>query len=128
VASMSKVFARNRPPTKSRKTTSVALDAAIEALLGRGLDYNQWPGELERGGHKWTPCLQNIIIRREFEFFKEEILRLKGEKNISKDSRKKSNSLVNILKRLQGEVWVEGAPDEREKRLRERRLLSKDAK
>ena len=76
----------------------------------------------------WTPGLKNIIIRREYEFFKEEILRMMKEENISKDSRKKSNSLVNILKRLQGEVWVEGVPDEREQRLRERRLLSKDAK
>jgi hypothetical protein len=125
---MSKVIARNRPPTKSRKTTSAALDTAIEALLGGGLYYNQWRGELERGGHKWTPGLKNIIIRREYEFFKEEILRLMKEENISKVSRKKSNSLVNILKRLQGEVWVEGVPDEWEKRLRERRLLSKDAK
>jgi hypothetical protein len=73
---MSKVFARNRPPTKSRRTTSAALDTAIEALLGRGLYYNQWRGEFERGGHKWTPGLKNIIIRREYEFFKEEILRL----------------------------------------------------
>lgn len=125
---MSKVIARNRPPTKSRKTTSAALDTAIEALLGGGLYYNQWRGELERGGHKWTPGLKNIIIRREYEFFKEEILRLMKEENISKVSRKKSNSLVNILKRLQGEVWVKGVPDEWEKRLRERRLLSKDAK
>ncbi len=85
---MSNVSGKRRPSRRTRRASPAVPDTAIEALLGRGLYYSQWRGELERAGHVWTP----------------------------------------VLKRLQGEVWVEGVPDEREQRLRERRLLSKDAK
>ena len=68
------------------------------------------------------------IIKKEYEFFKEEIQRLKSEPNTGKGSGPKTNSLESILKRLKGEVWIKGVLDEKDQRRRDGRLLGKDAK
>jgi hypothetical protein len=105
------------------------LDTTIGQLLGQGLGYNDWKMELESlGGFTWTENLKNIIIKKEFSFFKEEILTLQSEPNTAHGLKTKTNSLESILKRLQGLEWVKGVPDEMEKRKRDGRLLGKDAK
>jgi hypothetical protein len=105
------------------------LDTAIGQLLGQGLGYDDWKTELESlGGFTWTENLKNLIIKREFNFFKEEILTLQSQPNTAQGLKTKTNSLESILKRLQGLEWVKGVPGEMEKRKREGRLLGKDAK
>jgi hypothetical protein len=111
---------------------AAALDRAIEGILGQGLRYSAWRVALEKQlsfqGQVWHPGLENVIKKKEFEKFKEEILRLRLEDRIAHPSRNKSNSLNSILKRLKGKPWVEGLPGEKAQRLQERRLISKDAK
>jgi len=104
-------------------------EALIDELLGQGLGYDEWKKELKaRGDYTWSESLKNTIIRREFGFFKEEILHLKSEPNKSKGLQSKTNSLESILKRLQGLEWGNGMPNEMEKRRANGRLLGKDAK
>jgi hypothetical protein len=117
-----------QPPTDLSKTDPAVPDAVIEDFLGLGLAYSEWPAEVEKRGHVWFPGLEKTIIEKELEFFKPEIQLLRLEPKIAQSSRSKSNSLASILKRLKGEPWVEGRPDEREERLRTHRLLGKDAK
>jgi hypothetical protein len=106
-----------------------ALDTIIGQLLGQGLGYDDWKRELEnQGGFAWTESLKNTIIKREFSFFREEILRLQSEPNTARGLKSKTNSLESILKRLQGLEWVKGVPNEMEQRRRDGRLLGKDAK
>jgi hypothetical protein len=101
----------------------------MSQLLGQGLGYDDWKTELESlGGFTWTENLKNLIIKREFNFFKEEILTLQSQPNTAQGLRTKTNSLESILKRLQGLEWVKGVPGEMEKRKRKGRLLGKDAK
>ena len=104
------------------------LDRTIGKLLGQGLGYDDWKKELERLGRFWTESLKNIIIKREFSFFKDEILRLQSEPNTAHGMKLKTNSLESILKRLQGLEWVKGVPSEMDQRKRDGRLLGKDAK
>jgi hypothetical protein len=121
-------FTSHLPNNISKKALAVP-DADITDFLGLGLAYSEWPAEIQKRGHLWSPSLQNTIIKREWEFFRSEILRLKSEPEIkSHSTRLKSNSLPSILKRLQGEPWMQGHPDEREERLRANRLLGKDAR
>jgi len=121
-----------QPPSEQHKTDLVVPDEVIEDFLGLGLAYSEWPAEVEKRGHVWYPGLENIIIKKQWEFFKEEIQRLRLEPKIAQSSRSKSrsksNSLESILKRLKGESWVEGRLDEKAERLRDKRLLGKDAK
>ncbi len=73
--------------------------------------------------------MKNTVIKKEFIFFRDEILRLQSEPNTARGLKsKKTNSLESILKRLQGLEWVEGVPNEMEQRERDGRLLGKDAK
>ena len=105
------------------------LDTTIGQLLGQGLGYDDWKTELESvGGFTWTENLKNLIIKREFNFFKEEILTLQSQPNTARGLKTKTNSLESILKRLQGLEWVKGVPGEMGKRKRDGRLLGKDAK
>lgn len=104
------------------------LDRTIGKLLGQGLGYDDWKKELERLGRFWTESLKNIVIKREFSFFRDEILRLQSEPNTAHGMKLKTNSLESILKRLQGLEWVKGVPNEMEQRKRDGRLLGKDAK
>jgi hypothetical protein len=103
-------------------------DAVIEDFLGLGLAYSEWRTELARLGYVWNERLRKMIIEKEWQFFKEEINRLRSEPNFSRSWRTKSNSCTSIYRRLKGEIWAEGVKDEREERLRARRLLGKDAK
>lgn len=103
-------------------------DAVIEDFLGLGLAYSEWPAEVRKRNYVWYPALKNIIIKKQWEYFKPEIQVLRLEPRIGQPSRSKSNSLESILMRLKGEPWAEGRPDEREERLRTHRLLGKDAK
>jgi hypothetical protein len=105
------------------------LDIIIGSLLGHGLGYDDWKRELESlGGFTWTESLKNVVIKKEFGFFREEILRLQSEPNATRGLKSKTNSLESILKRLQGLEWVKGVPNEMEQRKRDVRLLGKDAK
>jgi hypothetical protein len=107
----------------------IMLDTIIGQLLGQGLGYNDWKRKLQNlGGFTWNESIKNIIIKKEFSFFKEEILRLMSEPNKSRRLKSKTNSLESILKRLQGLEWVNGMPNEMEQRKRDGRLLGKDAK
>jgi hypothetical protein len=108
---------------------SVMLDTIIGQLLGQGLGYDDWKRKLENlGGFTWNESIKNIIIKKEFSFFREEILRLIAEPNKSRKLKSRTNSLESILKRLQGLEWVKGMPNEMEQRKRDGRLLGKDAK
>lgn len=105
------------------------LDSIIESLLGQGIGYDEWKRQLQkRGGYSWSESLKNIIIKKEFSFFRQEILRLQAEPNKSRGLQSKTNSLESILKRLQGLEWGNGMPNEMEQRRRDGRLLGKDAK
>jgi hypothetical protein len=115
-------------PKQTYKTNSALLDAVIQDFLGLGLGYSDWPEEVRKRNHVWYPGLEKVIIKKEFEYFKDEILRLKSEPAIAQSSRAKSNSLKSILKRLKGEPWMDGAENEWAERFWSRRLLSKDAK
>lgn len=116
-----------QPSNNSSKTCVAVPDAVIEDFLGSGLSSSEWPAEVTKRGYAWYPGLKNIIIEKQWERFKPEIQRLQSEPKIAQSSRFKSNSLESISKRLKGEPWAEGRPDEREERLRTRRLLGKDA-
>jgi hypothetical protein len=106
-----------------------SLDTIIDQLLGQGLGYDDWKKELEsREGFVWTENFKNTIIKKEFSFFREEILRLQSEPNTARRPKPKTNSLESILKRLQGLEWVQGVPNEMDQRKRNGRLLGKDAK
>jgi hypothetical protein len=104
------------------------MDNAIHEFLGLGLPYSAWPEEVKRRNYTWYPGLEKVIIQKEYEFFRDEIQNLRLEPTIVQSSRVKSNSLKSILKRLKGEVWMDGYPAEREERFQKRRLLSMDAK
>jgi hypothetical protein len=107
----------------------VMLDTIIGQLLGQGLGYDDWKRKLQSlGGFTWNESIKNIIIKKEFSFFREEILRLIAEPNKSRKLKSRTNSLESILKRLQGLEWVKGMPNEMEQRKRDGRLLGKDAK
>jgi hypothetical protein len=115
--------------TSKQAEDDVVLDKIIRNLLGQGLGYDEWKVQLKgRGDFTWSESLKNTIIKREFGFFKEEILRLKSEPNKSRGLQSKTNSLESILKRLQGLEWANGMPNEMEERRRGGRLLGKDAK
>jgi hypothetical protein len=104
-------------------------DTIISKLLGQGLGYDDWKRELEsREGFTWSETLKNVIIKKEFSFFRKEILRLQSEPNTARGPQSKTNSLESILKRLQGLEWAKGVPNEMEQRRRDGRLLGKDAK
>ncbi|KAH8794857.1 hypothetical protein BGZ57DRAFT_326890 [Hyaloscypha finlandica] len=107
-------------------------DVEIESLLGQGRSYDEWKVRLKNHGYGglWNENLKNMIIKREFEKFKTEILRLQAEPNEAPSGKdvQKTNSLESILKRLQGQDWANGKPNEKVQRMRDRRLLGKDAK
>jgi hypothetical protein len=107
-------------------------DVEIESLLGQGWSYDEWQVRLKNHGYGklWNGNLKNIIIKREFEKFKTEILRLQAEPNEAPGGKdvQKTNSLESILKRLQGRDWANGKPNEKVQRMQDRRLLGKDAK
>jgi hypothetical protein len=107
-------------------------DEAIDNLLGYGLGYEDWESRLKAQGYGklWNDHLKNTIIRREFEYFKDETLDLRAEPNEAKGGKEvpRTNSSASIMKRFQGHEWVEGRPNERAWRLQNRRLLGKDAK
>ena len=115
-------------PKQICKADTTALDEAIDAVLGLGLRYKAWPEALSKQGQAWYPALKKVIIKKEYELFREEIQRLRLEDKVTHPSRVQSNSLNSILKRLKGKPWVDGLPGEREQRLLNRTLISKDAK
>jgi hypothetical protein len=97
---------------------------AIFSILGAGWGYDESVAALQTLGHS---CPRNIIIEEEFEYYKDEILRMRREKGFRhRPSKVFSNSLNSIVKRLQGEP-VPGVQVDKEERRRDRRLLSKDA-
>jgi hypothetical protein len=104
----------------------------IDSLLGRGLGYDEWETSLKTLGYGdlWNETLKNKIIKREYENFKQETLRLRQEDNTATKGKdvQKTNSVESIMKRLQGQEWAKGRPSEREERLKSGRLLGKDAK
>ncbi|KAF4635173.1 hypothetical protein G7Y89_g2932 [Cudoniella acicularis] len=104
--------------------------ADIDDLLGQGLGYYDWEMKLKSKGWTWNENLKNKIIKHEFEYFKEEILRLIAEPNTAEKGKnvRKTNSAESVLKRLKGEEWAKGRPDEKNRRELNRRLLGKDAK
>jgi hypothetical protein len=110
-------------------TTSATneLGITIDEFLGTGLDELQWRRKLEAKGWRYDANVRNAIIHREFVYFIPEIKRLLAEPNIAQDL-SKSNSRTSIFKRIRGEEWVKGIPDEKAERLRKRMLYGKVAK
>jgi hypothetical protein len=109
--------------------SGTALENDIDEFLGRGLDDVQWKRVLEARGWIWNTNLRNTIINKEFVYFRPEIERLLSEPKIAQGtSSSKSNSRVSIHKRLMGEIWVDGVPDEKGERRRTKRLYGKLAK
>jgi hypothetical protein len=106
--------------------------AVIDSLLGQGLGYDDWETRLKTKGYGdlWNENLKNMIIKREFEKFKDEILTLRAEPNTASKGKdvQKTNSSESILKRLQGQEWANGKPNEKGERMQRGRLLGKDAK
>jgi hypothetical protein len=104
----------------------------IDSLLGQGKGYDEWEAKLKILGYGdlWNEALKNKIIKREYETFKKEIIRLRSESNTATKGKdvQKTNSSESILKRLKGQEWANGRPSEKEDRLKSRRLLGKDAK
>jgi hypothetical protein len=104
-------------------------EAFFDDLLGYGLSHSQWETRFRDNNYLWNDAVKNKMIRKEREWFKEEIQRLQAQPNTAGIMRRyKTNSLESILKRLKGEEWVKGIPDEKEIRFQERRLMGKDAK
>ncbi len=67
------------------------LDAAIGQLLGQGLCYDDWKTEVESlGGFKRIENLKTLIIKREFNFFKEEILTSQSQPNTAQGLKTKT--------------------------------------
>jgi len=116
-------------PTQEQtyNTNALTLDEAIYSILGQGLKYKEWPAALEKHGHSWRAGLEKIIIKKEWEFFREEIRNMRQQGNISNCARVQSDSLNSILKRLKGKP-VAGLPGCKEERRKQGRLISKDAK
>jgi hypothetical protein len=117
----------------SRKTSSPNRDvpnSVIDNLLGRGWGYNEWGTTLKSQGYLWNETVKNLIIKREFEKFKDEVLFLRAQPNTARKGKdvQKTNSSESIMKRLQGKEWVKGKPNEKEQRKQSRMLLGKDAK
>jgi hypothetical protein len=104
-------------------------DSIIDQLFGKGLGYSDWKREITWQGYKWNENLENQIIKREYGYFKDEILFLEAQENTATGRRSpKTNSLESILKRIKGEKWLENIPDEKAERLRNGRLFGRDAK
>jgi hypothetical protein len=104
-------------------------DAIIDQLFGKGLGYSDWEREITRQGFRYNENLENQIIKREFSYFKPEILFLEAQENTATGRRSpKTNSLESILKRIKGEKWSKKMPDEKAERLRDGRLFGRDAK
>jgi hypothetical protein len=104
-------------------------DRAIAALLGKGWGYDDWQRELRSNGYMWSEGLKNFIIAREYEMFKDEIVFLRLEPRIAESAKGPySNSTTTILKRIMGEEWFKGQPNEKQQRLGSGRLYGKDAK
>jgi len=106
------------------KVSNNGLEIVIDEFLGTGLDDARWKSVLEARGWVYNSNTRNIIIHREFMYFIPEIKRLLAEPNIAQDSGK-SNSRVSIFKRIRGEEWVKGLPDEEEERRQNRMLYGK---
>jgi hypothetical protein len=104
-------------------------NAIIDQLFGKGLGYSDWEREITRQGYKWNENVMNQIIKREFGYFKDEILILEAQENTATGKHSpKTNSLESILKRIKGEKWLKKMPDERAERLQNGRLFGRDAK
>jgi hypothetical protein len=96
-------------------------DHVIDTLFGRGLSATDWQHELIAQGYNWIPGLRNIIIRREFYFFKSEIEMLLAEPPTPTPNGGKSNSCKSVHRRIKGETG------ERGQRLHEGRLFGPEA-
>jgi len=104
-------------------------NSIIDQLFGKGLGYSDWEAEITRQGYRYNENLENQIIKREFSYFKPEILFLEAQENTAKGRRSpKTNSLESILTRIKGEKWSKKMPDEKAERLRDGRLFGRDAK
>jgi hypothetical protein len=105
-------------------------DDVLDGLLGQGLGYRDWETSLQDQNFASGRNVRKILIKRELEYFKEEILLLTSQPNTSleRPDVAKTNSCESVLKRLKGETWVEGRPNERDQRYWNGRLLGGDAK
>ncbi|KAN0095534.1 hypothetical protein V8E51_016245 [Hyaloscypha variabilis] len=94
----SKTFMHDTLTGKALLENVDVLYTTIDQLLGQGLGYNDWNLELENlGAFAYPKSLQNLIIEKEFAFFKEEILRLQSQPNTTPGLKSKTNSLESIL-------------------------------
>jgi hypothetical protein len=115
---------------KQSRSRDEAPEAVIVSMLGWGWSYKNWELHLKSQNYVWNDGVKNSIIKMEVELFKDEILQLMSEPNTAPEGRDhpKTNSVANILKRLKGEEWIKGVPNEKEQRYNSQKLLGEDAK
>lgn len=95
-------------------------ESVILALLGQGWSAKRWETELVKQGYKWSKGLKDLIIGKEYNYFKVEIGMMLAQP-ITNCGSSKSNTSTNVLPRLQGMTG------EREQRLARRALFSPSA-
>ncbi|KAL2075778.1 hypothetical protein VTL71DRAFT_721 [Oculimacula yallundae] len=119
-----------RSPQNDAPTRSAELYEDIGKLLGQGFGHGDYKKQVRRLGHTWKPGMKDIIMRRDVEFFKEEIQDRRREEDHDPGSTTHSNSLASILKRLQGLPWLQSqlSLNELDGRRKAKRLLGKDVK
>lgn len=115
------------PNASSNETRQ--LNRAIDGCLGRGLSKSEWKNELENVGVHWDKkkSLVDAIVLKEYTFFRTEIEQLC-----------KSNPNTVVLRRLKGKKkWLKRSlneeekrfiQNENEKRYRQQRLFTQDAR
>lgn len=109
-------------PSTSHLHPNEVADNVVEALLGRGLSYLEWKSQLTRKRYLWNEGLKLRIIRKEFLMFKPEIERMMLEPNTSAELGPKSNSYIQIMKRIKGKTG------DREERLASGTLFGSNGK
>jgi hypothetical protein len=117
-------------PRQRKPSTFLPTDEIMDGLLGQGLRYLEWERSIKSQNYDWNNTVKNTMIKKEYYFFKEEIMSLREQDNEAPKGRDnpKSNSAESILRRLKGKTWIDGVPNERTGRLRSKRLLGPDAK
>jgi hypothetical protein len=120
----------NQGVQTSRQTNPTGPESIIDKWIGYGLCYDEWKTKFETAGFLWNKALKDKLINREYEFFRPEIERL-----LSADSG--VDFSTTMMRRIKGETWIKGnlneedkefVRSENDKRSRERRLFTRDAR
>lgn len=96
-------------------------------MLGLGWSHKDWELHLISQNYAWNDRVKTSIISKEIRLFKDEILRLRSEPDTipGEHFNARTNAMPRIWKRLRGDEWIKGTPNEKEQRLSSKRLLGK---